>query len=414
MMKSILYIVFTLIFLLIFYFFVKKGCNSKSEKIFVTVHTILLLLSASYHIFYFDNDHVYQVAKDQYYYTNYGHTSSFPNFKCILTKILKYSYGNVQYTWLYGTILNITPQNYFYVAIYFISLCNAFVHLLALFILIKILNELKISNFFKSLNFILITIVMFFSTLRDAMPLANACTVFSLVFYLYVIYKHYNNIFLNLLALFLLYLSHKIYYICVPVLFMVYIISSSKKYKFIFLTFFLLMILFAIKMPSKIIPKNPRKMLSYSIYERNNVSNGNSSIPRASIIQKILNSWYCPFITNTQYFLYKAPSGNTLGWIFALSVNIVYMMFSISILYNIRYFKYLDKPQKRLTMICILLICLLSVAFCYISNYLNLNRHSTNVFPIWIILLATLRAGKPRRNNNLLSSKQKSQRQFIH
>ena len=411
MMKSILCIVFTLIFLLIFYFFVKKGCNCKSEKIFVTVHTILLLLSASYHTLYFDNNHVFKIAVDQYFYVDVNGTL---NLKNVFTNFSHYTYSSGLYKAFYPAIVKIFPQSYFYVGIYFISLLNAFVHLLALFILIKILNELKISNFFKSLNFILITIVMFFSTLRDAMPLTNACTVFSLVFYLYVIYKHYNKMFLNLLALILLYLSHKIYYICVPVLFMFYIISSSKKYKFIFLTFFLLMILFAIKMPSKIIPKNPREMLSYSIYVCNNYSNGNSSIPRASIIQKILNSWYCPFITNTQYFLYKAPSGNTLGWIFALSVNIVYMMFSISILYNIRYFKYLDKPQKRLAMICMLFICLLSIAFCYVVNYLNLNRHATNIFPMWVILLTTLRAGKPRRNNNLLSSKQKSQRQFIH
>lgn len=158
------------------------------------------------------------------------------------------------------------------------------------------------------------------------------------------------------LACFLLYLAHKIFYICVPTL-VAYVLFFSRI----------------------------------------------SKILRGGIILG-LTGWflYIGFalhtIDNGGKFLYKTKEGNLLGWFYAIFINLVYLFLFLMILFHLPQYKYFTNQERHVFLCLLIFIILLDISFIACYNYLTLNRHNTNVLILWVIAVLMLLEKKFQKN----------------
>ncbi len=82
-------------------------------------------------------------------------------------------------------------------------------------------------------------------------------------------------------------------------------------------------------------------------------------------------------------------------------------MFTVIILLNIKKFRRMDKYRRHFVTVFLLFILSLTISFTVVPNYLNLNRHNTNVLALWIVLIFVLidkKSLNEEENNNILAA----------
>ena len=395
MIKLILYFIFTFAFIL-FARFVAKKMNSRLFKIFVAIHTFLLLLSAVWHTWHYgqDKNYLYKAALDQevYYYpqmAQYKYIQVLQDSSLCklcsyeLKLIALYHYNSLHYFIFYKILRTIFTGDFFFVGFFFASVLNAGLHIISLFLFVKTLDILQVTYRYKT--FALLIFSQPFVIFRNAIPLSNSYTVFSLILFVYCLISKKHYIILYVL-IFNLYLAHKIFYICVPVLFIVKLfIDFYKNNKFVL--FAILCLVSSIMFFSYV---NFSGIIThYCKYSEDSlIKSGSSFIPACRVIERIPNAWYCPLITNSSILFYKTEAGNKLGWLYAITINCVYLLLAIMVILRVKMLKTLTKSDKKNIFVLFVFIVMLSFAFCGIRNYLNLSRHNTNVISLWLVILA--------------------------
>lgn len=216
-------------FLILFFIslFLHKRIIHKWQKVGLWIHVVLLLVSAVYHTSTYGKQWLGKAAIDQevFYYSKSLYYSGYEDYNKGFTFLLKRLFDtvvhyrgptNVIYLCVYWTMRDhFFGEKFFYEGFFMACILNACLHLMALFLLFKIFNKVSLKDSYKVLGFILFS--QPFVIFRDAMPLANSFTVFSLILFLWTMIYNKPLVY-KCLACFSLYLAHKVFYICVPFL----------------------------------------------------------------------------------------------------------------------------------------------------------------------------------------------------
>ena len=126
------------------------------------------------------------------------------------------------------------------------------------------------------------------------------------------------------------------------------------------------------------------------------LGDGNSPIPVCPVYKRILNFYLAPLNTNLSLFFYKSKTGNLFGWMYAIYVNFLVLFMTVEIIRLRKVFVFLKSNEKNAVVIGIACIASFSLTGIYLINYLNGNRHLTNVLVMWLIPMMILRANSRR------------------
>jgi len=339
-----------------------------------------------------DQEDFYFPKKEQDYYKSlYG-------VRQFWDSVIHYKKNNQVYVIVYRAIKKLYGEKYFFNAFFNACMLNSMLALFSIYLFFQILEKFHTDKAYKCIGILVFLEPTCF--VKNGVCCANSFTVFALILFLYVMVFNKNMVY-KYFSLFMLYLAHKIFYGCVPILFL-YIFYASFHSSIIKKILFTVVLLFFIL---RFVNFNSIK---YEVeYKLNRCyMSGNSYIPNDNNgMLTIFNAWYCPLVTNGTMFFYKAPEGSLLGWIYCIFINLIYILFTIVILLNIKKFRYMDKYRRHLVAVFLLFILSLSISFTIVLNYLNLNRHITNVLALWIVLIFVLidkKSLNEENNNNFL------------
>ena len=386
------------LFLAILVYFLKK-LSFLWQKFCLIGVAGLLMTSTVYHTATYGKQNVWKASVDQegFYYPKENKKYKFLEnnlARLFLANTIKGKRHNVIYPIIYWQIKSLFGPKYFLEGFFFTSILNGILFLFSLYIFFKLVDKFYVSNKLKYLlSFIFLQPFVIF---RNAIPLTNSLTIFSMVLFIYTMLSE-KKLYWKLLSLFLCYLSHKTLWLpsisCAAILPFFY--SKTYIQKLVLCVILLLGSLF--------IYNTNKENLSYSKYVATHYAGGTSSIPPPKLLlQKIPNFYFSPLITNSTLFFYKTSNGNWLGWIYAIYINFIVIFMSIIICSNLKNCIYLAPYKKQSLAILMIFIFSFSLAGTYLSNYLNANRHATNTLIIWVFAILILEEGrkiKTRKNS---------------
>ena len=362
------------------------------QKVCLIGVSCLLLVSAVYHTVYYGKP-VFKAAIDQegfYYYRQICEADPFENQNLtekLLTlgnSIIHLHRNNLIYPLLYWTIKDIFGTKYFLEGFFLACILNSILFLFSVYWLFKILNCFKVSKYFLWLC--LFIFFQPFMIARNALPLANSLTIFSVILFFYTeIFS--KRVYLKILCCLLMFLAHKTLWlpslVGVIYLFLKEKTFTKKPIKVLTILFFLTWIV----MSNLSVSKN-------DINSAENCFYGNSYIPPAPVYKKILNYYFSPLNTNLNLFFYKRLEGSWLGWIYAIYINFIVLCMFIKICFLFRNYFHLPPQMKQIANLSGLFIISFFLEGARLTNYLNGNRHATNSLIVWILLMLVLESGK--------------------
>ena len=150
----------------------------------------LLLISAVYHTACYDKP-VYKIEIDQegYYYpkevskTYEKLVHNLNKIEILIRSIVFFRKNNVLYPLIYWNIKDVFGPRYFLEGFFFVCILNCILFLFSVCFFFNILSHFKVSKYFLWLC----SFIFFqpFVIARNALPLANSLTIFSLVLFFY-------------------------------------------------------------------------------------------------------------------------------------------------------------------------------------------------------------------------------------
>ena len=274
-MKIILYIISFLVYFSFLIYLVRK-LNSIFEKVCMCACFLLMLLGAVYHTYFYGKD-VFKMVKDQedFYFPikERSYYKSYYGARQFLDALVHYRKNNLVYIIVYRFIKKLYGEKYFYNAFFTACLLNSMLFLFSLYLFFLILRKFHTNKIYKYIGTLIF--LQPFSIIRNSIPCANSFTIFALILFLYVMVFNKNMMY-KCSSLFVLYLSHKIFYACVPILFFyMFYTSNYSLFKKFWVTALLLI------MGVKLVNIEP--IMQEMNYKINNVYHyGNSYIPMAN------------------------------------------------------------------------------------------------------------------------------------
>ena len=391
-MISVFLYSFSVVLLIIANVFIAKKLFFRWQKFCLIGISCLLLASTIYHTTYYGKP-VPKVAIDQegFYYPKevckgyqFLDQKLWKKFLILAGSIISFHRNSLIYPIFYWPIKDIFGPKYFLEGFFFACILNAILFLFSVYLLLKIFSYFKVSKHFLWLC--LFIFLQPFMIARNAIPLANSLTVFSLILFFYTIIFS-KRLYLKILCCFLMFLAHKTLWLP-SIVGLIYLFLKEKSFvKWPIRVLIILIFLTWVIWSNLTVSKNDIRLAE-------NYFSGNSYISPAPIYKKILNFYFAPLNTNLNSFFYKTVEGSCLGWIYAIYINFIVFFMSIKTFFSIKNYIYLTHQMKQVVNVSLFFIVSFFLEGVRLSNYLNANRHATNTLIVWIFVMLALESGK--------------------
>lgn len=363
---------FLAVVLIVFFtLFIYRNCRWLHRRFFLIASTSAALISGIYHTVYVNNPNVAKITRDVDVYCQL-------DLGCVPTLIRKilvpFSFSQQSFIRLiYTLVLHCFGEHAYLLGVFFLSVLNCILFLFSQFFFFKLLDVFMVSKYTDFLCcFVFYQPIV---VLRCGSATANSSTVFCLVFFLYTIATTSSTLRIGL-ALFFLSLSHKIFFLPSAACLLYCLGRRHIRLTIVFLCVLCFNLCCVMSSP-------------FPAYR----CIGDTDIPNSHPLLRILNFSLLPLLVNCKEFFWGSELTLLPFWAYAVYVNILVISMDIYWIFLLKKLcKHINKTGRNMLIYAVICIILLHIEGIYLRNYMNANRHLTNVVVLWLFSILVLKS----------------------